>query len=207
MQCWCSATSPLSASAVRSWSRGPTAATRRRWSLSRTAESALRKELTGNPGRQRASVQWLRRAFPVTLSEQGVIGGQGLPAVLISASGELRPAATAAVSERRMRPLRARRAADAHRLAGGRRRRSRRRRPQPIPPSPAADGIVALKRLVPEWAIRLLVGALLLPALLTAFDAFFRARRRGLPVGRWLAWVASFALVGLLAWGWARALT
>ena len=185
------------------WSNGRDPAP---WSLSRTAESALRKELTGNPGRQRASAQWLRRAFPVTLSEQGVIGGQGLPAVLISASGELRPAATAAVSERRLRRFGrgVLRTLTASLEAGG-----------VEADGPAggvagafedADGIVALKRLVPEWAIRLLVGTLLLPALLTAFDAFFRARRRGLPVGRWLAWAASFALVGLLAWAWARAL-
>ena len=40
--------------------------------------------------------------------------------------------------------------------------------------------------MLPDWAVRLLVGTLLLPALLTAIDAFFGARRRRLPVARWL---------------------
>jgi hypothetical protein len=54
--------------------------------------------------------------------------------------------------------------------------------------------------------VRLLVGTLLLPALLTALDGFFRARRRHLAVGPWLAWLGATGLPVVLAWVWARAL-
>ena len=54
-----------------------------------------------------------------------------------------------------------------------------------------AGGIITVRRLLPDWAIRLLVGTLLLPPLLTAIDAFFGARRRRLPVLRWIGWVAA----------------
>ena len=74
---------------------------------------------------------------------------------------------------------------------------------------PFADepsGIVTFRRLLPDWAIRLLVGTLLLPPLLTAVDAFFGARRRRLPVARWIAWVAAGAVPFLLTWLWIRLL-
>ncbi len=50
------------------------------------------------------------------------------------------------------------------------------------------EGIVTLRNVLPDWSVRLLVGSLLLPALLAALDAFFRARRRPLAIGAWLAW-------------------
>jgi hypothetical protein len=59
---------------------------------------------------------------------------------------------------------------------------------------------------LPDWAVRLLVGTLLLPALLTALDGFFRVRRRHLPLRPWLIWLGASALPLLLAWIWARAL-
>jgi hypothetical protein len=68
------------------------------------------------------------------------------------------------------------------------------------------DGIVTLRNVLPDWAVRLLVGTLLLPALLTALDGFFRVRRRRLAVGPWLAWLAATGLPVVLAWLWLRAL-
>jgi hypothetical protein len=67
-------------------------------------------------------------------------------------------------------------------------------------------GIVTMRNVLPDWAVRLLVGTLLLPALLTALDGFFRARRRHLAVGPWLAWLGATGLPVVLAWLWARAL-
>ena len=67
-------------------------------------------------------------------------------------------------------------------------------------------GIITVRRLLPDWAIRLLVGTLLLPPLLAAIDAFFGARRRRLPVARWIGWVAAATLPFLLAWLWIRLL-
>ena len=66
------------------------------------------------------------------------------------------------------------------------------------------DGIVTMRNVLPDWAVRMLVGTLLLPALLTALDGWFRARRRKLPAGRWAAWLAAGALAPLLAWLWLR---
>lgn len=160
--------------------------------LERTAQAALRSELDTDPGHARAVVQLLRRALPLSSSEQGPLGG----AVLISASSERRPAADAAVDPSRVRRFGrgVLRALYATLDAGGR------------DPFPAADGVVVAKRLIPTWSIRLLVLALLAPALLTAFDGFFRARRRGAPMGTWTWWAVSFAVPVLLAWAWARLL-
>jgi hypothetical protein len=86
---------------------------------------------------------------------------------------------------------------------------SRRREPAGGGP-PAFDGetagIVTLRRVLPDWAVRLLVGTALLPALFAALDAFFRARRRGLPLGPWLGWTALAAFPLLCAYGWLRLL-
>ncbi|HET8952531.1 MAG TPA: hypothetical protein VFN44_18550, partial [Solirubrobacteraceae bacterium] len=68
------------------------------------------------------------------------------------------------------------------------------------------DGIVVMRNVLPDWAVRMLVGTLLLPALLAALDGWFRARRRHLPVGRWAGWIAAGALAPLLAWLWLRLL-
>jgi hypothetical protein len=164
--------------------------------VERTVQSALRTELGTDPGRTRAAVQLLRRALPLTTGEQGPVNAGGLPAVLISATSERRPDADAAVDPRRFAGFgrAVLRALYATLEARGAR------------PFPEADGIVALQRLVPTWSIRLLLLALLAPALLTAFDGFFRARRRGAPVGRWLVWTLSFALPVAVAWGFARLL-
>ncbi len=160
--------------------------------LERTAQSSLRTEIDTDPGSNRAVVQVLRRALPLSLSEQGPLGG----AVLISASSERRPAADAAVSPSRVRRFGrgVLRTLYATLDAGGR------------DPFPRTDGIVVAKRLIPTWSIRLLVLALLAPALLTAFDGFFRARRRGASMGTWTLWAIGFAVPVLLAWGWARLL-
>jgi hypothetical protein len=164
--------------------------------LERTVQQALRTE-AGPPGGSRASAQWARRALPFTVSEQGVIAEAGLPAVLIGASGERGPAAGDGVRAARLERfgravLRTVTAIDAapagEAFAGG----------------PA--GIVTMRNVLPDWAVRLLVGTLLLPAFLTALDGFFRVRRRGLSVGPWFAWLAAIGLPVLLAWAWVRAL-
>jgi hypothetical protein len=165
--------------------------------LERTVEQALRAEEAGPPGGSRASAQWARRALPFTVSEQGVIAAAGLPAVLISASGERGPAAGDAVTAARLERfgrsvLRTVTAIDA--APGG----------EAFGSSPA--GLVTMRNVLPDWAVRLLVGTLLLPAFLTALDGFFRVRRRGLAVGPWFAWLAAVGLPVLLAWAWVRAL-
>jgi len=163
--------------------------------LRRTVEAAVRAEGAASPGGTRAAAQWVRRAVPATLGEVGEVAAAGLPAVGLSVAGERGPAPDAPVSEARLDAMgrAALRGVSAIDAAG--------RRPLAGPP-----GIVALRNVVPDWSLRLLVGALLLPALLAAVDALARARRRGLPVGRAVSRVLALAAVGLAAWAWLRLL-
>ena len=173
--------------------------------LQRTVESALRAEVSPNPGGAHASGQWIRRALPLTISGQGVVADEGLPTVQIGSTGELPARPDEPVSRARLDSfgrglLRAVTAIDE---AG------------PIDPERAArapafasgpDGIITMRNLMPDWVVRLLVGTLLLPALLAALDGWFRARRRHLPVGRWTGWIAAAAVAPLLGWLWLRLL-
>ena len=68
------------------------------------------------------------------------------------------------------------------------------------------DGIVTARNLLPTWSVRLIVLCLLLPALLAALDAYFRARRHHLNAGVWVAWVLAAGLVVPVAWAWLRIL-
>jgi Peptidase family M28 len=168
--------------------------------LERTVQAAVRAETARDAGGTRAVGQWARRALPFTVSEQGPIGAEDLPAVLLSVSGERGPAAGEPVSQRRLgafgrAALRAVTAVDAAGRSGGE-----------APLSEGPRGIVTMRNVLPDWAVRLLVGTLLAPALLLALDGFFRARRRHVPVGPWLRWLAIAATPVLAAWLWARLL-
>jgi hypothetical protein len=167
--------------------------------LERTVQAAVRRETLSDPGGPHAVGQWIRRALPVTLSAQGPIGAEGLPAVMISESGERGPSATEPVLPERLQRFgrAAVRAVSAVDAAG----------PRDGPSFEGAPtGIVTLRNVLPDWAARLVVGSLLLPALLAALDAFFRARRRRVPVGPWIAWLAVAAVPLPVAWLWLRLL-
>ncbi len=166
----------------------------------RTLERAVRQEAGVQAGGSRAIGQWARRALPLTVSEQGEAAAGGLPAVLLQASGERGPGPRARVSENRLDAL-GRAAMRAVIALDGRVSRS-----DGGPFANEGGGIITVRRLLPDWAIRLLVGTLLLPPLLAAIDAFFGARRRRLPVARWIAWVGAATVPFLLAWLWIRLL-
>ena len=168
--------------------------------LERTLQAAVRRETHNEAGGPRALGQWIRRALPITVSEQGPIGAAGLPG-------------GAAVRVRRARP--GRRRAGARRPAWRssarprwtRSARSIARGPRDDPAfQDAPKGIVTLRNVLPDWGARLIVGSLLLPALLAALDAFFRARRRRVPIAPWVAWLAIAAVPLPVAWLWLRAL-
>jgi hypothetical protein len=151
--------------------------------LRRTVEAAVRAEAGVDPGGYRAVVQWVRQAFPLTVGEQGPLAKAGLPAVLLSATGERGPAADAPISRDRLEgfgraALRTIIALDNGPTIGG---------------SPEAS-IQTARKILPGGAIRLLGGALLIPVLLVSIDGFARARRRREPVGRRLAWVGATIL-------------
>jgi hypothetical protein len=167
--------------------------------LERTVQAAVRREIGGDAGGPHALGQWIRRALPIAVSEQGPIGAEGLPAVLLSESGERGPAAREPVLEGRMTVF-GRAALDA---VGGLDAAGPRDAPAY---AGAPKGIVTLRNVLPDWAARLVVGSLLLPALLAALDAFFRARRRRVPIAPWVAWLAVAAVPPPVAWLWLRAL-
>lgn len=154
-----------------------------------TLESGLR---AGDPG---AAGQFARLAFPLTVGEQGELGAAGLPAVLVSVSGERGPGGADAVDPDRFGAmgravLRSITALD---------NRSR------APRAPRAE-VLAAGKLVPGWAVRLLVGALILPVAMAAIDGFARVRRRRHPVGMWIVWVLSGAAPFAVAVAFAFAL-
>jgi hypothetical protein len=168
--------------------------------LERTVENAARREVGAQPGGAHAAAQWIRRALPATLSGQGVLGGAGLPAVLLGVSGERGPEPDVAVTKQRLTrfgraALRTVLAVDD---AGG---------PQAGPAFGSAPaGIVTLRNVLPDWAVRLVIGTLLLPALLAGLDAFFRIRRRRVLIAPWLAWLGAVAVPLLAVWVWMRLL-
>jgi Peptidase family M28 len=170
----------------------------------RTVETAVRREVGTDPGGVRAIAQWSRRALPLAVTEQGEVNRAGLPAVLLQISGERGPERGARISRERFTEvgrgaLRSVIALDeaGRRGTGGETRPLFRGEP---------EGVVTLRNVLPEWSVRLAVLCLLLPALLAALDAFFRARRRKLRTGAWLAWALAAGVAVPLAWIWLRVL-
>ena len=170
----------------------------------RTVEAALRTEVGSDPGGARASQQWARRALPLAVTEQGEVNRAGLPAVLLQISGERGPARGARVSREQL--TRVGRGALRSVIAldeAGRRRAGGETRPVF---ARETAGIVTVRNLLPDWSVRVIVLCLLLPALLAALDAFFRARRHHLSAGAWVAWVLGAGVAVPLAWAWLRIL-
>lgn len=173
---------------VVGWSNGERGAP---LALRRTVELALRDQIDQDPGGPRLPAQWAHLAFPYTTGEQGAFGRRGIPAVLLSATGE-RPttpsdAAAPEVERSRLRAfgqsaLRTLYALD----EGG------------DLPAQLDRVVVTRRKVLPEWAVRLLVGALLLPAVLATIDGFARARRRRARVGDGMKWVLSTAFAALV---------
>ena len=165
---------------VVGWSNGQGAAPLQ---LRRTVEEAVRIEAATDSGGASAITQWTRLAFPGTPGEQGALLQAQLPAVLLSASGERPPPADAPVDVGRLQAfgraaLRALIALDdGPTIARG-----------------AERDFVTSRKVIPAWAVRLMVGALLLPALLTAVDGLARVRRRRQAVKPGLVWIAAAGL-------------
>ena len=156
------------------------------WSSSQlVAPTLLRNTVAGVLGAQAGVAagstsfpgQFLHLAFPFTISDQAPFAASGVPAVLLSASGERHAAAAAQpnlgqITRFGRTALQVITALDAGRQV----------------PAPSAYLLLG-GNVVPAWAIRLLVLGLILPVLGATVDGFARARRRGHRVGRWIAWV------------------
>lgn len=155
--------------------------------LARTADAAVARESGANAGSESSFGQFLRQAWPLTLREQGPLVEHGLHAITLTARGELplRPQADTLARVSRERLLEFGKAALSTVLAVD---------AAPAIASSPRTFLVSGRRLVPGWTIGLLALALLAPAVAAAVDAFARARRRKLPVGRWARWALAAGL-------------
>jgi hypothetical protein len=144
---------------------------------------------TGLPvGSTNIAGQLAHLAFPLTTTEQGPFGGEGIPAVLLSLSGSHAAARGEQVDPARIDLLQNAVVQAVDALDAG----------SAVPP-PAAYLTLGGKT-VPAWAVRLLVLALILPVAGAAVDALARTRRRGHSIVRWLAWVLAGAVPFFVAW-------
>jgi peptidase M28-like protein len=168
--------------------------------LQRTVAGAITLELGGNSGAPSAIGQVAHLAFPFATGEQGALNAEGLQSVLVQASSERVPPPGEAVSEERLEGfgravLTAVDALDtAPDIAVGKQ-----------------TGVVVGRKVIPEWALRLLLAALLIPPLLLAADGYARLRRRrgtsgDRAIARGLAWTALCALPFFAAAVFAKAL-
>jgi hypothetical protein len=161
--------------------------------LRNTLAAALRGQSGLRPGGNSAGAQLARLAFPLTITEQGPFGARGEPAVLLSVAGQRGPRADEPVSAGRVAALGRTALVSINALDSG-----------SAAAAPASYLLFAGK-VVPLWAVRLLVLALMLPVLGATIDGIARARRRGHPIIRWVVWVLSSALPFVLAAGIVRA--
>jgi hypothetical protein len=151
--------------------------------LQRTVDEAITTQAGINPGAPSALGQLAHLAFPMTVGEEGVLNAAGVPAVLVQVSGERGPSPTDAVVPERLEGLgrAVLSAVDALDTA-------------PDVSQTMQTSVLLAHKTLPAWALRLLVLTLLLPPLVAALDGLARARRRRLPVGRWVLWTLSCAL-------------
>jgi Peptidase family M28 len=151
--------------------------------LARTAAGAITREVGVDPGSPSALGQLAHLAFPLTVGEQGSLNARGIGAVLVQVGGERGPAAGEAVSQERLEGFGRAVLSTVDALDAA-----------PDIDSSAQTGVVIQRKLIPGWALRLLVATLLLPPLLLAVDGLARMRRRREPVARRLLWTLSCAL-------------
>ncbi len=155
--------------------------------LRNTVAGALGAQASLKPGDPGLIAQFSHLAFPLTVTEQGPFGTTGEPAVLLSMSSERQPAASQPASAGRLAAL-GRTVQQTINALGG----------APAVPAPSAY-LIWDSKVIPAWAIKVLVLALILPVLLTMVDGLARARRRGNPILRWLLWVLAAAVPFVLA--------
>jgi hypothetical protein len=181
---------------VQAWSSDPH---RAGIGLQRTAAESIRQELDRSVEGTGVLGQLARLSFPIGIGPQGVFLDERFESVRISATGELPPDGNGPVE-----------AIDEDRLGtlGRATLRTVTAIDQQGRPAHGPDSyLLVVSQVLPGWVLALLAGALLLPVLVTAVDAFARARRRQIPVIPWLRWVgawtapflAGFAVAEVLA--------
>ncbi len=160
--------------------------------LRSTLQEAVRIETASGSGPPRALTQFMRHALPATYGEQGVLLAKDLPAILLSVGGDRPPAADAPTSRARLQSfgrvaLRTVTALDAATA------------PRALNAETSSRDLLTNRKVVPGWAIRLFIGALLLPPLLAAVDGYAAVRRHRGRVLAWLRWSLVWALPFIVA--------
>jgi hypothetical protein len=150
--------------------------------LRNTVAAALSAQAGTGPGGTSVFGQFVHLAFPLTLSEQAAFGARGMPSVLLSRSGERAPENSAPRSSAQITGM-GRTVLQAVSALDG----------APAVARPSAYVLYSGK-LVPGWAIRLFVLALIVPVLGATIDGLARVRRRGHSILRWVLWVLTGAL-------------
>ncbi len=126
----------------------------RRFSCSARSSDAIQREAGTNPGAPSPLGQLAHLAFPLATGEQGVLDEEGVPAVLVQVSANAGRGRARACSGARLEGVGrgVLSAVDALDTA-------------PDIAQAKQAGILIQHKLMPEWAIRLLTGTLLLPPL------------------------------------------
>lgn len=156
--------------------------------LRNTATQAVEQQTGLAVGDESIGGQFLHLAFPLAASEQRPFAASGEPAVLVSASGSRVPAAEEKTSQGQIGGFgRAVLQTVSALETGG-------------TTVPAPSSYLRWQgKLIPEWAVRLLVLALIAPVLVATVDGLARARRRGHRVAHWTLWVLSACIPFALA--------
>ena len=181
--------------------------------LQNTVAAAVAQQAGGATAAPGTLATLAHLVFPLAGGEQGPLGAAGLPAVLVGAGGEQAPPAGEPVSAARLEALGRAALSAVYALDGG----------PAIGAGEASGsgpetGLPIERKAIPAWALRLLVAALMLPALAVLGDGLARLRRRRRPtqtggrrsggpgpagaydqsIGRWVVWALACALPFLL---------
>jgi Peptidase family M28 len=155
--------------------------------LRNTVAAALSQQTNLSTNDESLGGQFLHLAFPLTTSEQRPFASSGQPAVLVSASAARIPAANEPTSPAQITGLGRTVLESVSALEAG-------------PPVPGPSSYLRWQgKLIPRWAVSVLVLALILPVLAATIDGLARARRRGYRVARWVVWVLSACVPFVLA--------
>jgi hypothetical protein len=151
--------------------------------LQRTLDGAISQDVGTESGAPGLVSQLAHLALPLSTGEEAPLNAAGIPAVLVQVSGERGPSAGEKVSANRLQNFGKAVLSSIYALDEA----------PDIAPSFGAR-IALGHKLLPGWAVRLLLLALLLPPLLVGVDALARLRRRREPVRRWLIWALACSL-------------
>jgi hypothetical protein len=155
--------------------------------LRNTAGASLAAQAGLAPPGNGLTSQFLHLSFPMTGTEQAPFAARGVPAVLVSLTGDRLPGPREPTSEAQIDALGRSVLSTVNALDNG-----------PEVPRPSAY-LLYSGQVIPAWAVRLLVLALILPVLAATIDGLARARRRGHAILPWLVWVLAAAVPFVVA--------